>query len=451
MSTIRLLIVDDSADTRENLKKLLFFENDIEVVGTAGSGEEAIQQARRLRPDIVLMDINMPGMDGIATVEALTREVPGTQVIMMSVQNDADYLRRSMLAGAREYLIKPFSSDELSTSIRRVYALAQQMRPPQVETPISPQAGLEQRGIAQGIAQATAARMSTPQVTRGATITAIFGAKGGVGATTLAVNMALALQQQHPSARVALVDADLQFGDVSVFLNLEVTRTLRDLAEAIEEADIQFLHDISVTHSSGVKVLLAPLTPVDAELVTPETFVKMFELLRSEYDYVFVNTRTSLHEPVLTILDHADKILLVMTTEIPAIRNTKNFFELGEQLGYDESKIELVLNRYDVRTGIKPEAIQSSIRHPLLAVIEANERVAIDALNKGIPFVINQQRTPIAQGVLGLAKRFSEKVSSPHQDESEGAAGRAGRREQQARTPKKGKDGSLFGKLFGRS
>jgi len=447
VSTIRLLIVDDNADTRENLKKLLFFENDIEVVGTAGSGEEAIQQARQLRPDIVLMDINMPGMDGIATVEALTREVPGIQVIMMSVQSDADYLRRSMLAGAREYLIKPFSSDDLSASIRRVYALAQQMRPPQVETPMSPQIGVDQRGVA----QATATQMTTPQVTRGATITALFGAKGGVGTTTLAVNMALALQQQHPSARVALVDADLQFGDVSVFLNLEVTRTLRDLAEAIEEADTQFLHDISVTHSSGVKILLAPLTPVDAELVTPETFVKMFDLLRSEYDYVFVNTRTSFYEPVLTILDHADKILLVMTTEIPAIRNTKNFFELGEQLGYDESKIDLVLNRYDVRTGIRPEAIQSSIRHPLLAVIEADERVAIDALNKGIPFVINQQRTPIAQGVLGLAKRFRERVSATEQDEVEGPGDLAGRREQQTKTPKKKKDGSLFGKLFGRS
>lgn len=444
MSTIRLLIVDDSADTRENLKKLLFFENDIEVVGTAGSGEEAIQQARQLRPDIVLMDINMPGMDGIATVEALTREVPGTQVIMMSVQSDADYLRRSMLAGAREYLIKPFTSDELSASIRRVYALAQQMRPPQVETPVAPQTELEQRGAA----QAPAARMTAAQATRGATITAVFGAKGGVGTTTLAVNMALALQQQNPSARVALVDADLQFGDVSVFLNLEVTRTLRDLAEAIEEADTQFLHDISVTHSSGVKVLLAPLTPVDAELVTPETFVKLFDLLRTEYDYVFINTRTSFHEPVLTVLDHADKILLVMTTEIPAIRNTKNFFELGEQLGYDESKIELVLNRYDVRTGIKPEAIQSSIRHPLLAVIEADDRVAIDALNKGIPFVVNQQRTPIAQGVLGLAKRFSEKVSAPEQSD-EAVRPRTEQREQRA--PKKGKDSSLFGKLFGRS
>src|SRR5206468_5765408 len=103
------------------LTKLLGFENDIEVVGSAASGAEALSLATSLRPDVVLMDINMPDMDGIATTERLSAEVPGTAVVMMSVQGEADYLRRSMLAGAREFLVKPFSSDELTASIRQVY------------------------------------------------------------------------------------------------------------------------------------------------------------------------------------------------------------------------------------------------------------------------------------------------------------------------------------------
>ncbi len=71
---IRLLIVDDFAETRENLRKLLQFESDIEVVGAARTGEEALQMARDTQPDVVLMDINMPDMDGIAATEALLRE-----------------------------------------------------------------------------------------------------------------------------------------------------------------------------------------------------------------------------------------------------------------------------------------------------------------------------------------------------------------------------------------
>ena len=78
--------------------------------------------AAKLRPDVVLMDINMPDMDGIAATEQLSSTVPTAAVVMMSVQGEADYLRRSMLAGAREFLVKPFSSDELTASIRQVYA-----------------------------------------------------------------------------------------------------------------------------------------------------------------------------------------------------------------------------------------------------------------------------------------------------------------------------------------
>src|SRR5215510_3792326 len=121
MDTIRVLIVDDIPETRDHLTKLLGFEGDMEVVGSAASGAEAIELATSLSPDIVLMDINMPDMDGIAATEKLATTAPLSSVIMMSVQGDADYLRRAMLAGAREFLVKPFSADELTASIRQVH------------------------------------------------------------------------------------------------------------------------------------------------------------------------------------------------------------------------------------------------------------------------------------------------------------------------------------------
>ena len=108
---IQVLIVDDISETRDHLAKLLGFEPDIQVVGTASSGADAIAQAASILPDVILMDINMPDMDGIAATERLSAQVPSAAVVMMSVQGEADYLRRSMLAGAREFLVKPFSSD----------------------------------------------------------------------------------------------------------------------------------------------------------------------------------------------------------------------------------------------------------------------------------------------------------------------------------------------------
>ena len=100
MGKIRVLVVDDFAEARTSVNKLLQFEEDIEMVGGAEDGPTALQLAREIQPDIILMDINMPGMDGIRATEAIVESVPLAQVIMMSVQGETDYLRRAMLAGA---------------------------------------------------------------------------------------------------------------------------------------------------------------------------------------------------------------------------------------------------------------------------------------------------------------------------------------------------------------
>src|SRR5687768_5171363 len=200
---IRVLIVDDIPETRDHLTKLLGFESDIDVVGSAASGAEAITLATSLTPDVVLMDINMPDMDGIAATEALGRAVPTASVVMMSVQGEADYLRRSMLAGAREFLVKPFSSDELTASIRQVHT--------------------REREKASRLAVAAPAESAGPVGTNPSgepgQVVALFSPKGGVGRTTIAVNMAVAAATEL-GKKVVLVDGSFQFGDVGVLLNL---------------------------------------------------------------------------------------------------------------------------------------------------------------------------------------------------------------------------------------
>src|SRR5438132_14259369 len=125
---IRILVVDDIAETRENLAKLIGFEPDMIIVASAGGGQEAVDLAKKERPDVILMDINMPDMDGITATEIIANTVPESPIIMMSVQGEQDYLRRSMLAGAREFLVKPFSADELVNAIRHVHEIEQVKR-----------------------------------------------------------------------------------------------------------------------------------------------------------------------------------------------------------------------------------------------------------------------------------------------------------------------------------
>ncbi|HEX2696594.1 MAG TPA: response regulator transcription factor, partial [Anaerolineales bacterium] len=116
---VRILIVDDVADTRENVRKLLQFESDVEVVGAARSGKEGIQLCQELDPDVVLMDINMPDIDGISATEIIRQKSPHIQIVILSVQGDQNYMRRAMLAGARDFLTKPPMGDELISAVRR--------------------------------------------------------------------------------------------------------------------------------------------------------------------------------------------------------------------------------------------------------------------------------------------------------------------------------------------
>lgn len=122
---LRVLIVDDIAETRQSVRRLIEFEEDLLVVGEASTGEEALECARRLRPDCLLMDVNMPGMDGIRATELARVELPGSVVVLMSVQAELEYQRRAFAAGAGAYLVKPFSGAELVESIRSAYLVQQ--------------------------------------------------------------------------------------------------------------------------------------------------------------------------------------------------------------------------------------------------------------------------------------------------------------------------------------
>jgi pilus assembly protein CpaE len=388
-TNIRILIVDDIPETRENLRKLLFFESDIDVVGAAVNGEEGIQIALELQPDIVLMDINMPGIDGITASERITQQVPFCQVIMMSVQGESDYLRRSMLAGAREFLIKPFSSDELVSSIRRVYQL-----------------GATRRQAMPVPAPARSSATTAESMTRTAgKIISVFSAKGGVGCSTIAVNLAIALQQTA-AIKVAIVDASLQFGDVGVLLNLYASRTIADLASLVDELDNELINDIFIPHSSGVKALLAPPRPEVADTVTPGLMTSVLERLTSMFDIVLVDTGSVLDDIVLNVLDISDKIIVVTTPEIPAIKNAKQFFEVTEALEYDRSRIMFVLNKMDKRINIRAEDIEANIRYKIEGQLPIDDRTVTTSVNQGIPYILGNKNSMLSQATVALSKHL---------------------------------------------
>jgi len=118
--TIRILLADDQALVRSALAALLELEDDFDVVAQVGRGDEVVAAARDLRPDVALLDIEMPGLDGLAAAAALTQEVPACRVIIVTTFGRPGYLRRAMESGALGFVVKDAPAEQLADAIRRV-------------------------------------------------------------------------------------------------------------------------------------------------------------------------------------------------------------------------------------------------------------------------------------------------------------------------------------------
>lgn len=392
VNKIRVLIVDDIAETRENVRKLLQFESDVDVTGAARSGKEGIQLAQELDPDVVLMDINMPDIDGITATEIIRQKSPHIQVLILSVQGDQNYMRKAMLAGARDFLTKPPMGDELISAICRAGELAHAER-----------AKSAQQRLAVGTVSGVPTSMSNfAPVTKGKIIT-VYSPKGGTGCTTIAVNLAIALNNED--TRTALVDANLQFGDVAVFVNEQGKNTILELAPRVDELEPDVVEEILIRHeASGIRILAAPQRPEMAEKISADQFAKVLQFLQRMYAYVVVDTSSILTDVVLSTIDISDVIVLVTTQEIPAIKNARLFLDLLQTMGINKGKIVFAMNCYDKRIAITPERVSDNLKHEVSVTIPLDEKVVITAVNRGVPFMLDNKTQPVGRGIFSLAE-----------------------------------------------
>lgn len=390
---IRLLIVDDMPDMAQNVQKLLHFERDIQVVGVATSGRDAIAKAGSLRPDVVLMDINLRDMDGLRATEMITRQTQST-VVMMSVQSEPEYLTRAMMVGARGYLIKPFTSDDLINTVRTAAAAAAAAAPrsPVVQQPAGPgyQAGS----------------------TRLRRIVAVYSPKGGVGRSVLATNLAVTLKQATNS-RVVLVDANLQSGDAHVLLNINSPSSIDDLREA-GSLDQEIINStVSPHESTGIGLLRAPIALESAELFTADAMKAILIELREHFDYLVVDTDTTFTEATLTVLEMADLILTVTTLEVTTINRVAQALDVIDRLGYPRAKVKLICNRVDSLYGIQPKNIEPRLRTHFLSLIPEDARLVVTSVNRGVPFVLSHKSAPISKALHTLAQRVESLAPNP--------------------------------------
>jgi pilus assembly protein CpaE len=306
---------------------------------------------------------------------------------MMSVLNEPDVLRRSMLAGAREYLVKPFSLDELLSSVHVVHEMVKTL-------PVA---------VQQPVAHAMQAVTSSEHREAGkAQIISFVGSKGGVGRSVLACNFAVALHELTKQS-VALVDANTAFGDVAVLMNVTDGKTLADAVQFRNQIDTDMLETLLQEHSSGVRLLLAPTSPQDAETITPELLRDCVAVVSEMVDYVVVDTRPGFDDLNLSIYDLSDLLMLVVTMDMAAIKDAKQFLEIADLLGYSSSRVRIVLNRSHTQAGIPAAEIGESLRRELLAEIPDEAGLVLRSINEGVPIVTGAGDSKVALEIRKFA------------------------------------------------
>lgn len=393
---IKVLIVDDIQQTRIDIRRLLYFEEDLEVCGEAENGEEALDAVARYSPDVVLMDINMPVMDGIAATQALSHDHPHVAVVIISIQGEQEYLRKAMVAGARDYLVKPLSSEDMALTIRQCYQSRQRLnhsRP----SPDGP-------GAAEGMkGKGSACR-----------VISFFGGKGGSGKSFLAGNLAVALAKKK--LKTALVDLDLQFGDIAVMFNLSGTHAISDLVAQGAGTSAEQLAEYLIRHTSGVSVLAAPSCPAEAENITAEHVKQVIAILKKSFDCVVLDTAAFLNDITLLALEEAELILIPVRRDIATIKNARAGLDLLNSLELG-NKARVLLNQANLDTGIELAELEHSLGSKIYHSVAGDERMVIASINRGIPLAMEHGNSEISRDLSRLAEKvcngFTEEIKAP--------------------------------------
>jgi pilus assembly protein CpaE len=382
----RILVVDDDL----NIQRVLVFALKQEGydVAVASDGASGVEIALDAKPDLILMDVAMPKLDGYAATQQIRAAEKGgggrIPIIMLTSEADVEQRVRGLRAGADDDIVKPFHPLELMARIKAL--------------------------LAQGGPTTTKAGPEAPTLGK---LCAFYPAKGGVGTTTIAINTAIALAREV-KRRTALIDANLQFGDLRVFLDLGLDTPSIVSAVSEPDLDLDLFRTMMVSHRSGIDLLLAPPTPASADLVVerqrqaPAVMSNLLGLSRRLYDYTLVDMSQSIDDFNLQLFDEADVIYVVMTADLSCLKNVPLVLETMDSLGYEKSKVQLVLNRSNAYTGINVSNAESALGRKIDYQVINEYRGAISALNSGEPFMSSRADAPLSKSVLAFAKAIDK-------------------------------------------
>jgi pilus assembly protein CpaE len=235
----------------------------------------------------------------------------------------------------------------------------------------------------------------------------VYNPRGGVGSSTIAANLAIALHEET-GAKVLLLEGKMYFGHLDVMLNIRTKNTIADLIPHVNTLDDGLVQDVIMDHISGIQVLLGPGDVQVAQGIRPDDVYSLFVNLQRMYEYIVIDSGSSLNENTVTLMDSTDRVLLVTAPELAALHDTSRFVQISRSLGYSPEKLLIVLNRAGIQGGVKTKDIESALHHDVFANVPDDGPNALRSLNRGIPLVLRYPRSPASKAIKQLAKSLTE-------------------------------------------
>lgn len=388
---VRVLIVDEDLEGRADVQRRLV-KRQLVVAGACGYGAQALSLASEVEPEAVLVSVEEPMARALQTIEALCGVLSHVPVIAYSSRTDAESVRRVVLAGAGDYLTKPFKRDEPAQSILATLR--------QLERKRADEDGQSAQPIAPGI------------------VITVYGAKGGIGKTTIASNLATALAEVTGGS-VALADVDTQFGDIAISMDIPVEKTIVELGQRADELDRELIRDYLVPHESQVQVLPAPFEPSEWQTITPAQMEKIIAVLAQTHDFVVLDTAATFNDMVDVALDKANIVLLVTSMDISSVKNTVVVLKLLASSSFPQEKLKLTINRTNGTNSLKEQDVKSVLNQDIFWRIPYDENVGA-SLQLGKPVVMAKPRARVSQSILQLAAVLSGKERAPEPSSRDG-------------------------------
>ncbi|WP_338749349.1 P-loop NTPase [Janibacter alittae] len=344
-----------------DLSGILDEQGDYQVEAITETTDALLERTRRANPLVVLVDENLGPHPTSVIVGELSRRSPGTSVLVISALRTPEKTIQAMSAGARGVIGYPFAYEDVATHLDTAVGWSNSMR-----------------SVLEGMEVTTSRRGK---------VLAVVGAKGGVGTTTVATHLALDHLMESPDARVCVVDADVEKGDVSALLEVRQAVSIANVARVSDDMTAQTVRDALVHHETGLYMMLAPVDVREAEYVTPDALRAIIELLRRDFDLVVVDGGGHVSPTQAAVVEAVGMTLVVTTADVLAVRAMRKRMQAWEALGVtDEASCMILVNQVDKASLFPSSAVGKLTTASVLdTTIPLSPRVLEQAINDRDP------------------------------------------------------------------